>query len=226
MEPCLHNTSGRFPAGDREPKLKHRFIRLSLLGLASLTGCTDTGVVEKLAETEPAEPTSGELLIATVPSGWKLDFSTKTPGLKIAEYSPDDGAEKWTTKIKFESLSGDYLPEPADFFSSFSKDQEEVCPDLENHSTFSGQENGYDTAVHLFICPRNKLSNISLVSLIKVIKGNEYFYVINRSQRAAALPQGERPLSEEEIAGWSLYIRSISVCDTEKPGHPCPQPAT
>ncbi|MEE8079643.1 MAG: hypothetical protein V3T18_11650, partial [Pseudomonadales bacterium] len=72
----------------------------------------------------------------------------------------------------------------------------------------------------------NKLSNISLVSLIKVIKGNEYFYVINRSQRAAPLPQGEPPLSEEVIAGWSLYIRSVSVCDTEKPEHPCPQPAT
>lgn len=206
--------------------MKDRFILVSLLGLTSLAGCTDTGLVKALAMAEPAEPETGELLIATVPAGWKLDFSTKTPGLRIAEYSPDDGAEKWTTKIKLESLGGDYLPEPVDFFNSFSEDQEEVCPDSENYSTFSGKENGYDTSVHLFVCRRNKLSNISLVSLIKVIKGNEYFYVITRSRRAAPLPQDVAALSEEEIAGWSLYIRSISVCDTEKPEHPCPKPAT
>ncbi len=206
--------------------MKDRLIRLSLLGLATLAGCTDTGVTDAVPAVEPEEPQTGELLIATVPAGWKLDFATKTPGLKMAEYSPDDGAEQWTKKIKIESLGGGDLPEPADFFASFTKDQEELCPDLENYATFTGQENGYDTSVHLIICPVNKLSNISLVSLIKVVKGNEYFYVITRSQRAAALAEGEAPLSEEEIAGWSLYVRSISICDTEKPEHPCPEPTT
>ena len=165
----------------------------------------------------------GELLIASPPAGWTLDFATNAPDLRIAEYSRDDeDSELWTQKIKFESLAGHLLPEPVEFFRSFAENQKKTCPELEDYGTFSGFENGYPTSVHLFVCRRNALSNISLVTMIKAIKGNDFFYAVTRAQRAEPLEASAPALAGEEIGGWSIYMKSIVVCDTEKPDHPCP----
>ncbi len=170
-----------------------------------------------------AEMSDATLLIASPPAGWTLDFATNAPGLRIAEYSRDnEDSELWTQKIKFESLAGDPLPEPLEFLRSFAENQKKTCPELEDYGTFSGFENGYPTAVHLFVCRRNALSNISLVTMIKVVKGNDFFYAVTRAQRAEPLEASTPALAEEEIGGWSIYMKSIVVCDTEKPDQPCP----
>ena len=71
----------------------------------------------------------GELLIASPPAGWTLDFATNAPDLRIAEYSRDDeDSELWTQKIKFESLAGHLLPEPVEFFRSFAENQKKPAP--------------------------------------------------------------------------------------------------
>lgn len=201
-------------------------LAFSVLTCSALAGCAQTqaeSAVAPISEETAAEDTVGERLIAAPPAGWSLDFATKTPGLRIAEYSRDEeDAEQWTHKIKFESLTGDPLPEPIEFLKSFGEQQKETCPELEDYNTFSGIENGYPTAVHLFVCRRNKLSEISLVTLVKAIQGRDVFYVITRAQRAAPLAANKPALPEEEIGGWSIYLKSILVCDTEDPEHPCP----
>ena len=58
--------------------------------------------------------------------------------------------------------------------------------------------------------------------MMKAIQGNDYFYVITRSQRGAPLAAEAKPLSDEEAGGWSLFLRSIKVCDPSREEHPCP----
>ena len=129
---------------------------LIVLACSALAGCVRTQAEsaveptseETAAEETAAEETANERLIASPPAGWSLDFATNTPGLRIAEYSRDEeDAEQWTHKIKFESLTGDPLPEPIEFLKSFGEQQRETCPELEDYDTFSGVENGYPTAV-------------------------------------------------------------------------------
>ena len=77
--------------------------------------------------------------------------------------------------------------------------------------------------------------------MIKAIQGNDYFYVISRARREPPEPPptdqipseipsgGDRPSAgvedsglEEEVAAWSIYLKSIVVCDVDLPDHPCP----
>ena len=167
-------------------------------------------------------PATGEQLLASAPEGWKQVYGTSAPGLRLAEYIPDEDSEdNWREKISFESLRGDPLPDPIDFVNGISTDQEGTCNGFESYSTFTGHENGYPTAVQFLVCSRSKLLDRSQVTMIKAIQGNDFFYVISRALRQAPLAPGAQALTEETVAAWSLYLRAISLCDPGRPEHPC-----
>ena len=65
----------------------------------------------------------------------------------------------------------------------------------------------------------------SEVSIIKAIQGEDFFYVISRARRSDALQTEEPPLTNKEMGEWSLYMRSIKVCDPRSDKHPCPATA-
>jgi len=165
-----------------------------------------------------------ERLLAAAPQGWKEVFSRNDPELRVVEFVPEDQQnEKWSDKITFESLKGDPLPDPIEFQDGLILEQRENCENFNSYSTFSGIENGYPTTVQLFICKRSELIKQSQVTMLKAIQGDEHFYVISLAQRGAPLADDAKAMSDEEIAGWSLYLRGISVCD-DTPEHPCPEP--
>jgi hypothetical protein len=195
------------------------FYVLAILG--ALAGC------EREAAPEPPGPPpaiSGETLLAAPPEGWQQAFASEAPGIRIAEFIPaDEQNDTWTHKISFESSGGTPpLPDPIEFVNGISADQRGTCEGFESFPTFSGTENGYPTSVHLLVCHRSKINDQSQVTMIKAIRGNERFYVITRALRGPPLAEGEKPVAEEEIAGWSVYLRAITLCDGARPEHPCP----
>ncbi|MFV2091164.1 MAG: hypothetical protein ACC642_10925, partial [Pseudomonadales bacterium] len=172
-----------------------------------------------------AEPVfiEGEQLLAQPPGGWRQTFATTTRTLRMSQFVPENEDEEHLThKISFESMASQPLPYPIEFIDLISGDKERACTDFEGFGTFSGFENGYPTSVHLLICPKNKETKKSEVSMIKVIRGNDYFYTITSARQGAPLDKGVAPLSETVVAAWSIYLRSIGVCDTTRPEHPCP----
>jgi hypothetical protein len=61
------------------------------------------------------------------------------------------------------------------------------------------------------------------LTLIKTIRGDDNFYVITRSHRVPPIKSdGDMPMPPELMAEWSTYLRAISVCNDDAPGHPCP----
>lgn len=196
---------------------------VSILLLLPLSGCNQPA--DGSADSaESAERPPGEQLLAAPPQGWKNVFSSENPGLQMAEFIPQDQDNgSWTQKITFESLKGQPVPDPIEFLQALSVDQRGTCEGFESYSTFSGFENGYPTSVQLLICARSKIIDQSQVTMIKVIQGNENFYTISRAQRGPALSEDSQALTETEVAGWSLYLRAISVCDPGQPEtHACP----
>jgi hypothetical protein len=178
---------------------------------------------ESVTESTTADRPSGEQLLGAPPRGWKEVFSSSNPGLRMAEFIPEDqDNDSWSQKITFESLNGKPVPDPIEFLEAISVDQRGTCEGFESYSTFSGFENGYPTSIQLLICARSRIIDQSQVTMIKAIAGNDNFYTISRAQRGPALTEDTQALSETEIAGWSLYLRAITVCDTGSSEHECP----
>ncbi|MCB1684937.1 MAG: hypothetical protein R3E82_17745 [Pseudomonadales bacterium] len=187
-------------------------------GVASAAASTD----EAADPAEPVEYAPGEQLLAGAPPGWKEAFASEAPGLRMAEFIPEDESiESWTRKITFESSAGAPLPDPIEFVKGISKDQEGTCEGFESFSTFSGFENGYPTSVHLLVCHHSRIIDRSQVTMLKAIQGNERFFVITRALRGPPMEEGTRVISADDIAAWSLYLRSITLCDPGRAGHPC-----
>ena len=146
----------------------------------------------------------------------------------MVEYMPPTSDTKadpteWTDKVSFESFTGAPLPDPIELVTSIADDQRKTCDKFEDHNTFSGLENGYQTSVRLFVCSVNPLTNKGQLTLVKTIRGDSNFYVITRARRVAPIEMnGEMPIPPTTMAEWSLYLRAISACNPADPAHPCP----
>ncbi len=213
---------------------KAPFVRLALSMLAlstlALSGCAEPGS-EATEATEPSAsakpPPTTEYLVASEPAGWLRTAQTDTVGLRLTEFipaDPTDAADGET--LSFESLTGNPLPDPIEFLTTMGEDASDGCEGFNHYNTFSGLENNYPTSVRLFVCNRNLVTDQGEVTLIKAIRGNDYFYVITRTRQIAAVDEqtDSPPIAKEEMAAWSLYMRGISVCDPRVEDHPCPEP--
>ena len=144
----------------------------------------------------------------------------------MVEYLPEDpGESDWVEKVSFESFSAQELPDPIKFVTGIAADQAEACENFEHFNILSAEENGYPTSVRFMVCPANSVTNTGQVTLIKAIRGNDRFYVVTRAKRVPVAVEGEqvKPISDEEMAIWSTYMRAIRVCDPQRGAvHPCP----
>jgi hypothetical protein len=172
----------------------------------------------------------GERLIAQPPRGWRQTGATNIGNLRRAEFMPEgdsgeDSTQGWTRMIAFESIKEDPLPDPIEFVELMTSDRDYACGTFAAHPTFAGEENGYPTAVYLLVCHRDRTTERSEVTMMKTIRGNDYFYVISRSMRGDPIPKdGEPAIDKAEIGGWALFLKSVSVCDIRRPQtHPCPE---
>ncbi|HEY5645029.1 MAG TPA: hypothetical protein VIS76_03730 [Pseudomonadales bacterium] len=200
-------------------------LTLVLCGAAACTGAAPEPGGNPAAETSPAR--TGEQLLAQPPAGWQQVGATNLAKLKRAEFVPEDEtAETWTSRITFEALSEDPLPDPIEFVDLLATGREGDCGTFERLPTFSGEENGYPTSVDLLVCHRDRESDRSEVLLMKTIRGNEAFYVVTRGRRGPAIAKGgQSDIEAQEIAAWAVYLRSIKLCDDGRSEHPCPSEA-
>jgi len=202
-------------------------ITASLLLIGACATVPDTAHSPAASAETPASST--EQLIAQPPRGWRQTGATNIGNLKRAEFVPEaesvEGVEtNWIRRITFESIREDPMPDPIEFVELMSFDRDYMCGTFEAHPTFSGEENGYPTAVFLLVCHKDRVTERSEITMMKTIQGNDFFYVITRSLRGEPIEPGEKPEIEEAvIGGWSLFLKSISVCDPGQPEtHPCP----
>jgi len=196
--------------------------------LAGLLLCLHVGCDGRSADVAAtaaaaAAPTEGELLLAQAPPGWVESASMATPALRMAEYAPENQSADEIERVTFEAQTGLPLPDPIDFVLAVTADLAKGCSESEQFNIFSGLENGYPTSVRLLVCGALQQSPHGQVVMSKAIKGNEQFYVVTRRRLLAATPQHQAPLSPETMAEWSLYFKTIGLCDTRREDHPCPE---
>ncbi len=206
---------------------------LPAIVLLTMTACTTAADGDATTDPDPMatpDPASGERLIAQPPQGWQQTGGTNLGNLRRAEFRPEaeiaaDPDSDWTRRITFESLSEEPLPDPIEFVELMNAGRDHACGTFSAHPTFAGEENGYPTAVYLLVCHEDRQTERSEITLMKTIRGNRHFYVITRALRGEPIPKDGVPdIEQAEIGGWALYLRSISVCDPDRPdAHPCPE---
>jgi hypothetical protein len=194
----------------------------------NLAGCgaTDDGGTDTAQSADGStgsEAGENERLLAQPPQGWKEIGSATTPNLRTATFIPEAEDESdWRRMIRFEAMTEDPLPDPIEFIEILTTGQNDRCGTFESYPTFSGFENGYPTSVSLLFCARDRTSRLAETTMIKTIQGNDRFYVITRALRSEPVEEEEAPVDETTVAAWSLYMKSVGVCDTARPEHPCP----
>jgi hypothetical protein len=204
-------------------------VSASLAASLLLTSC---GADDPPPTTPDTPPVTGERLLAAPPPGWIRTFALDKGGVRLVEFIPPGSDQQWIDKLSFESFKGggtnalgDELPDPIRLIRNIAKERERVCDGSEDYNTFSGFENNYPTSVRLLLCHRNKASGRGEITMLKSIQGNTDFYVVQRTRRVDPFEDRPRaPMSDAEMGLWSLYFRSISVCDDTRPEHPCPAP--
>jgi hypothetical protein len=179
---------------------------------------------------EPATPppgVSGERLLASPPPGWVRTFQLDEGAMRLVEFMPEAvEGDAWIDKVSFESFTGDELPDPIVFQDAIVRDRKQACSRLDDFNTFTGFENNYPTSVRLLLCHRHKTASQGEITMLKTIQGNEAFYVVQRARRVEPFDsEVTAPMRNEEMGLWSLYFRTITVCDDGRPEHPCPAPA-
>jgi hypothetical protein len=240
-EPRLSEQSGR---------RRTTWSRRVALGLfAVLAGCGAGGEGERAdaaSVTDPRAPDTtarfvsafdaedggpaGERIVARPPVNWELSFQSVNPGLRLVEFRPDRETAEVDEQLTFESFNADRMPEPLEALAGIAAEASAACADFEHFNTFAGEENNYPTAVALLVCRDDTIAGGPRITMVKAIKGNEYFYVIHRSRSVPPFtaPDGEESSADlhqqlsEAVGGLSLYMRSVSLCDDHRPEeHPC-----
>jgi hypothetical protein len=199
------------------------------LGTAVLvlsTGCDTSGTPEREASpATPATAQTGELLIASAPEGWIQVGGLNQDNVRIAEYAnPENLSPDLVDSVRFESQTGDPLPDPIDLLLGMREQLREQCEGMLDHPIFSGYENGYATSVRLLFCRAKGDPPRGEVRMIKAIRAADQFYIVSRSRSTPPFEPDQEPMSVEDMAQWSDWFGGISVCDTRKTEHPCPAP--
>ena len=203
-------------------------LRTALAPLALTTllvACTDSA---EITQTTPAPntatpPATEETLLLQAPPAWLRIEEQTSDAFRLAEYVPaGQDKDDWNDRLFIEANALKPLPDPITFLEGMGKALKKECTGSNHSNVHSGFENGYPTSVRLLICNKSNVNARSEVSIIKAIQGEDFFYVISRARRSDALQNDTPPLTNKEMGEWSLYMRSVKVCDPRTDKHPCP----
>lgn len=199
---------------------------LVLLTTIALLGCGDSKQASRDSSSSAANntPPQGETLLLEPPPGWLRGAERTTEKFRIVDFYPaGNDQQNWYEKLTVESNNIAPLPDPIEFLSSLGDALKEQCKTSDHQPIATAEENGYQTSVRLLICGEDKETGRVQVSLVKAILGNDHFYTISHTKRSDPLANQQTPISKKEMASWSLYMRSVKLCDSANTKHPCPQ---
>jgi hypothetical protein len=156
-----------------------------------------------------------ENLIQNMPKGYKIDFQNRQANIGMSVMLPQNETEaNWTEVVNTKIFFGLKDAEPKGYQDFMTKKLLATCKNGEAKSISKGEENGYPFSVWQQACPLNQATGKPEKSWFKAIKGNDSFYVIEKTFRFAP--------SEEVISQWMEHLRTVIVCDTRSADHPCP----
>lgn len=162
-----------------------------------------------------AQPLKNENLLVGVPQGFKPAFKGAKNGVNMQEFIPaDETLQNWTEMVTVQVFLSRKDLEPAPFLGAIRQKWGGSCDGTTATPVVTGKVNGYDAAAILLRCPLLTSTGKPEFTILKAIKGNDSFYVVQRAVRSTPTP--------EHLETMKKYIESVSVCDSRLPAQACP----
>ena len=156
-----------------------------------------------------------ENLLVTLPEGYKVDFHEKKQNSLISEMVPaKESVKDWTEMVTVQIFYRSKQT-PEQFKGRLEKLWSDACEKSVAKNIAQGVENGYPFVLWLQSCPLNKQGGKPEITWFKAIQGNDSFYVVQKAFKFAP--------SQVQIVQWTLYLKSVGVCDSRLPDRACPK---
>lgn len=164
---------------------------------------------------EKAKKTS-EVFQVDQPEGYLVSLRVDRTDMLMIEMIPTGQ----TRKDFLESLTQVHIKSKSkyttlDFYKGMtSKILDTACNGGEMHEISKDTDNHYPCMILFSECPAPKKSGKPFYKLSKTIEGNEGLYLLEKEWR-------NKP-AKHDREKWEKIFRASTLCDLERPGHPCP----
>jgi hypothetical protein len=155
-----------------------------------------------------------ENLLIELPNGYKVDFQSKKNNIAMTEIVPvGESVNAWTEMVTVQIFLGAKMT-PTQVRQQLEKLWIETCPGASSKLFSEQPVNGYAASVWMMSCPLNKATGKPEITWFRAVQGNDSFYLVQKAFKF--LP------TADQIAQWTRYLQSVSVCDTRLASRPCP----
>lgn len=157
---------------------------------------------------------ANENLIQDLPTGFKISSQANSGRTLTTTMIPQNETEgNWTEMLTTQVMLGQKDATLAQVQSIMKRVWLSECPSGALEPITNGEENGYPFSFWVQGCRAKFLTGKPEKAWIKAIKGNDGFYIVQKSFRFNP--------SNEQITDLMKYFRSVLVCDTRLPDRLC-----
>ncbi len=162
-----------------------------------------------------AQQLKNENLLVGMPQGFKVGFKDSKNGMNMQEFVPaSETVQNWTEMVAVQVFLSRKDLQPGPFLAAMQKQWSDGCKGSTSTAVTTGKVKGYDSASVLLSCPLLASTGKPETAVIKAIKGNDSFYVVQRAVRSVPAP--------ERLETMKKYVEEVSVCDSRLATAPCP----
>lgn len=155
-----------------------------------------------------------ENLLVGLPQGFKVGFSDSRNGMNMQEWVPaNETVQNWTEMVTVQVFLNRKDLDPVQFLATMEKQWAGACKGSTATPAVTGRANGYASATTLLRCPLLASSGKPETTMMKAIKGNDSFYLVQRAVRGVP--------TQAQLERTKQYLDGVSVCDTRLAAHPC-----
>jgi hypothetical protein len=155
-----------------------------------------------------------ENLLVALPQGFKVGFTDSVNGMHMQEMVPaNETVVDWTEMVTVQIFLNRKDLDPMQMLTTMEKQWAGVCKGSTATPAVTGKTNGYASVIRLFRCPLLASTGKPETTMMKAIKGNDSFYLVQRATRGMPTPA--------QLEQTKAYLEGVSVCDTRLPAHPC-----
>ncbi len=160
-----------------------------------------------------------ENLLQTPPKNFKVAYHKYDPSqrMRFIELIPkSDTLKNWSEMITIIIYHANINFTPSSYVERMKTVWSKACKDSKVIVLDQGNENSYDFTQASFYCPLSTVTHKAEWMYMKVIKGKDSFYIVQRALT-------HQP-DEHDVKAVQVYLKSVKVCDTrEKSCGPLPK---
>lgn len=178
-------------------------------------------VIAPAMSMEFSAPNESEKFTLPIPEGWEIYKKQEGQRFSIIEMSPagvafTEASQQFSVQIYYG------FPVPIQhLFSIFHKNLKKVCPASKRTEPAYGKINGYLSGQFLFICGKEKNSDMGAFTYVNVLKSRRNMYVRYFTSRVPSFDVETNPVTVADYPKWQAMMPPSMLCDTVDTAHTC-----